>query len=146
MFRFIGLPQSWVELIKANNIAITCVEHANIIREIIEEDVAKQFHSQSSSTSTSSSSRAMPLPPAHENPATLGELCNRTADPHELYVDQCKVGEGATGIVYRAKMRPDMNEVAIKVMSVNRQNIALIANEISIMKVSGFLLRIAAFS
>lgn len=56
-------------------------------------------------------------------------------EPHEIYVDQVKVGEGATGIVYRARMRPNMNEVALKVMQVNRQNTLLVANEISIMKV-----------
>lgn len=80
----------------------------------------------------------MPLPPAHENPQTLAELCSELSnggDVHETYVELRKIGEGACGIVYRAKMRPTMNDVAIKVMQVNRQNTSLIANEISIMKV-----------
>ena len=78
----------------------------------------------------------MPLPPAEENPATLADLCSAsTSDARAIYVDQTKVGEGACGSVYRARMRPAMNEVAIKVMQINRQNAALVANEISIMKV-----------
>jgi hypothetical protein len=118
-----------------------CVEHANIICEILDGDVMGQQlpspnNASTSSFSTSSSYRAMPLPPAHENPASLAELCSSMAkEPHEIYVDQVKVGEGATGIVYRARMRPNMNEVALKVMQVNRQNTLLVANEISIMKV-----------
>jgi len=74
-----------------------------------------------------------PLP--EERQMTLQDLLNRE-DPNVIFKDQKKVGEGAAGEVFLARDSRSGEEVAIKKMPVNNQNMKLLVTEIGIMKSS----------
>jgi len=74
---------------------------------------------------------AQPLP--EDVQVTISELVSR-GDPQELYTDLKKIGEGAAGEIFLAVCRLDRRKVALKKMTLNQQNMRLMATEITIMK------------
>ena len=73
-----------------------------------------------------------PVLPADIN-YTLKDLVSRD-DPHSMYTDLKKIGEGAAGEVYWAKDKRNGNTLAIKQMSLTAQNMKMLVAEIGIMK------------
>lgn len=72
-----------------------------------------------------------PLPAEHQ--ATIAELVS-SGDPQDLYCDLHKIGEGAAGEIFLATCKLDRRKVALKKMTLNQQNMRLMATEITIMK------------
>jgi len=70
-----------------------------------------------------------------ERPLTLQELVSKE-DPNALLKDQKKIGEGAAGEVFVARDTRSSEQVAIKKMPLNAQNMKLLITEIGIMKTS----------
>lgn len=66
---------------------------------------------------------------------TPDDLVNKE-DPTKLYLKQRKIGEGAAGEVFIATCARTKEDVAIKKMALNAQNIKLLTAEIHIMKES----------
>jgi serine/threonine protein kinase len=57
-------------------------------------------------------------------------------DPNAIYKDARKIGEGAAGEVFLARDSRSGEQVAIKKMPLNNQNIKLLTTEIGIMRTS----------
>merc|ERR1712063_150532 len=70
-----------------------------------------------------------------EKSISLNDLIN-TADPHDIYTDIEKIGEGAAGEVFVAKEIKTGRKIAIKQMLLSAQNIKMLVTEICIMKES----------
>eukprot|EP01089_Gocevia_fonbrunei_P008430 TRINITY_DN2010_c0_g1_i3.p1 TRINITY_DN2010_c0_g1~~TRINITY_DN2010_c0_g1_i3.p1 ORF type:complete len:347 (+),score=48.46 TRINITY_DN2010_c0_g1_i3:198-1238(+) len=74
-----------------------------------------------------------PLPA--EKTITLNDLVSK-ADPTKLFLNLVKVGEGAAGEVFLANRADTKEQLAIKKMPLNPQNVKLLTSEIHIMKES----------
>jgi serine/threonine protein kinase len=61
---------------------------------------------------------------------------NKIDNPHHIYLNVEKCGEGAAGEVFSAYEKDTKRRVAIKKMTVNKENLKLVITEISIMKTS----------
>jgi len=70
-----------------------------------------------------------------EKEASLSELVSKE-DPTAIYPSRRKIGEGAAGEVYIATHSKTQEQVAIKIMPLNNQNLKLLITEIGIMKSS----------
>lgn len=55
-------------------------------------------------------------------------------DPKALYDNLQKIGQGATGSIYKASQKSNSQEVAIKEMKFSRSNLPLLLNEIDILR------------
>jgi len=107
------------------------------VLKILERDAAQNgvWSGQPNSAAAAGGAESVSAMPAQESDVKLKDLCN-PADPMQIYEQMTKIGEGAAGEVFRALMRPNGNEVAIKVMKLGKDTDKLMANEIAIMKSS----------
>jgi len=70
-----------------------------------------------------------------ETPLNLKDLCSDPSSK-DLYTNLEKIGEGAAGEVYIAKSQERNEQVAVKKMTINNENLKLLCTEINIMKSS----------
>jgi len=77
----------------------------------------------------------VPLPKSLEN-LTIQDLVNKDKDPLTEFSNFEKIGEGAAGEVFVATHNETNNDVAIKKITLNNQNIPLLVSELSIMRAS----------
>jgi len=66
----------------------------------------------------------------------LTDLINKVDDPHQLYVNLEKCGEGAAGEVFLAYEKDTNRKVAIKKMDLGKENAKILITEVYIMKTS----------
>jgi len=76
-----------------------------------------------------------PILPKTELQLSLKELCSDSSSK-DLYTDMEKIGEGAAGEVFIANSRSRGEQVAVKKMTINPDNMKLLCTEINIMKSS----------
>ena len=80
-----------------------------------------------------------PYQPAAEAPmpaddtVTIADLVT-PGDPLALFTEMRKIGEGAAGEIFLTTRRGETRKLAVKKMTLNQQNMALMTTEISIMK------------
>eukprot|EP01129_Flabellula_baltica_P004523 TRINITY_DN1579_c0_g1_i2.p1 TRINITY_DN1579_c0_g1~~TRINITY_DN1579_c0_g1_i2.p1 ORF type:complete len:338 (+),score=88.13 TRINITY_DN1579_c0_g1_i2:366-1379(+) len=74
--------------------------------------------------------------PKTDSGVTLHDLVNNSVDPLDAYNNFEKIGEGAAGEVFVATYIETGEDVAIKKIEINPQNIPLLITEIAIMKAS----------
>eukprot|EP01100_Stratorugosa_tubuloviscum_P008656 TRINITY_DN35_c0_g6_i1.p1 TRINITY_DN35_c0_g6~~TRINITY_DN35_c0_g6_i1.p1 ORF type:complete len:449 (-),score=214.56 TRINITY_DN35_c0_g6_i1:272-1618(-) len=76
-----------------------------------------------------------PIPLPEERNVSLQELISKD-NPNNIYSNLRKIGEGAAGEVFLATDNRSNNQVAVKKMVLNPQNLKLLTTEIGIMKES----------
>jgi len=76
-----------------------------------------------------------PVLPKTELQLSLKELCSESSNK-DLYQDMEKIGEGAAGEVFIATSNVRKEQVAVKKMLINPDNLKLLCTEINIMKSS----------
>lgn len=96
-------------------------------------DVLEFTHNQTKRAEEAQRSASEPMPA--EKTITLNDLVSKD-DPTKLYLNPTKIGEGAAGEVFLALDSTTKEQVAIKKMPLNAQNIKLLTSEIHIMKES----------
>eukprot|EP01125_Pyxidicula_operculata_P020160 TRINITY_DN73_c0_g1_i1.p1 TRINITY_DN73_c0_g1~~TRINITY_DN73_c0_g1_i1.p1 ORF type:complete len:1023 (-),score=327.02 TRINITY_DN73_c0_g1_i1:528-3596(-) len=92
---------------------------------------AKEHHHHKDATPAQNAS-----PPVDTQSITLEDLINKKDNPHELFINFSKLGEGAAGEVFLATQVKDNIKVAVKKMELTKENLKLLITEIHIMKTS----------
>jgi len=124
-----GLPKEWEELLKGSNITKEDVlENPDLVLDVLEFT-----HNQIKKAEEDAKSSNEALPP--EKAITLNDLVSKD-DPTKIYLNPTKIGEGAAGEVFLATDTKTNEQIAIKKMPLNAQNIKLLTSEIHIMKES----------
>jgi serine/threonine protein kinase len=124
-----GLPKEWEELLKGSNITKEDVlENPDLVLDVLEFT-----HNQIKKAEEDAKSINEALPP--EKAITLNDLVSKD-DPTKIYLNPTKIGEGAAGEVFLATDTKTNEQIAIKKMPLNAQNIKLLTSEIHIMKES----------
>jgi len=114
-----GLPTQWIDLAKDIGIDLDDLKgNEQVFSDVLE------FNDQGSSR--------LPLPPPKD--VKLSELINNTENPENKYKVKQKIGEGAVGDVYLARIKETKELVAIKEIELSEKIIPAITLEISIMK------------
>mmetsp|Transcript_24858 Transcript_24858/g.31637 ORF Transcript_24858/g.31637 Transcript_24858/m.31637 type:complete len:427 (-) Transcript_24858:87-1367(-) len=125
---FKGLPQEWEALLNSGAISK---------EEVLEkpDEVLSCLEVQSNFISDNPKPIRTQEELPDEKSISLNDLIN-TADPHDIYSDIIKIGEGAAGEVFVAKEKATGKKIAIKQMLLSAQNIKMLVTEICIMKES----------
>jgi hypothetical protein len=132
---FSGLPPAWEEKLRVNQIDKTMVlEDPDAVLRLLQRDDMINGQWAGPGGDQGGGMQAVEMP-SGDSDVQLIDLCNPT-DPHTLYDQMTKIGEGAAGEVFRAVDRATGAEVAVKVMKHTKDTDKLMANEIAIMKSS----------
>jgi hypothetical protein len=132
---FSGLPPAWEEKLRVNQIDKTMVlEDPDAVLRLLQRDDMINGQWAGPGGDQGGGMQAVEMP-SGDSDVQLVDLCNPT-DPHTLYDQMTKIGEGAAGEVFRAVDRATGAEVAVKVMKHTKDTDKLMANEIAIMKSS----------
>jgi len=123
-----GLPKEWEALLKGNISKDEVLENPDLVLDVLEFT-----HNQTKRAEEAQRSASEPMPA--EKTITLNDLVSKD-DPTKLYLNPTKIGEGAAGEVFLALDSSTKEQVAIKKMPLNAQNIKLLTSEIHIMKES----------
>jgi len=127
---FRGLPREWEVMLEGTISRNEVVENPQAVLDILETNFQQQERKRDKEKQA-----AAPEPLPAEKTITLNDLVNKE-DPSKLYMDAKLVGEGAAGQVFVATDVASKEQVAIKKMELNAQNINLLTSEIHIMKES----------
>jgi len=127
---FRGLPSEWQKMVAQ---AMTKEE----VRANPEgaEAAVKFYDKYLTKQNESSKKEALKSLPKEVKEETLETLVNKD-NPHDVFVDVIKIGEGAAGEVFVAMNAKTRQKVAIKKMALNDESVELLVTEISIMKSS----------
>jgi len=126
---FVGLPAEWHNWLLNSGIGKTEVlDNPDAVLEVLQRygDIKSGLKPSPEET---------PLMPRTESQLSFKELCNDSSQK-DRYTDLEKIGEGAAGEVYIAKSQDRNEQVAVKKMTINNENIKLLCTEINIMKSS----------
>jgi len=124
-----GLPPEMEALLKTGNITKKDVlAHPDLVLDVLEFT-----HNQNKKAEEEAKCSNEALPP--EQTITLNDLVSKD-DPTKVYLNPTKIGEGAAGEVFLATDTNTNEQIAIKKMPLNAQNIKLLTSEIHIMKES----------
>jgi hypothetical protein len=146
---FEGLPPEWEVLLKTSGISkADVISNSDAVLEVLsfndqyqkqaEKGITKPGTQPSKSKPSPSQSETSAYTPGElpeERNVTLNDLISKE-DPNLIYRDPKKVGEGAAGEVFLAYDKRINEQVAIKKMPLNNQNLKLLVTEIGIMKTS----------
>eukprot|EP01088_Endostelium_zonatum_P009787 TRINITY_DN230_c1_g1_i1.p1 TRINITY_DN230_c1_g1~~TRINITY_DN230_c1_g1_i1.p1 ORF type:complete len:409 (-),score=93.73 TRINITY_DN230_c1_g1_i1:80-1306(-) len=121
---FTGLPKAWESLLKSN--AIT--------KDDVLENPDEVLGALQTLAAVEEKPSAEAELPAEKN-INLNELVSK-GDPTKLFINMVKVGEGAAGEVFLCTYTSTGEQVAVKKMPLNAQNVKLLTSEIHIMKES----------
>jgi len=125
---FVGLPTEWhTWLVNSGIDKKDVVDNPDAVLEVL-----SQYGNIKDGKATSVDTHSMPKT---ESQYTLKDLCGDPATK-ELYSNLEKIGEGAAGEVFIATSKERNEQVAIKKMAINHDNVKLLCTEISIMKSS----------
>lgn len=139
---FSGLPKEWEAMLKGGAISkAEVLENPDAVIDVLE------FQSKAITSKADAAARAAkkgieddrlmdgdnPLPA--DKVVTLNDLVSKE-DPTTLYLKPKKIGEGAAGEVFLATDAKTGEQLAIKKMPLNAQNMKLLTSEIHIMKES----------
>jgi len=127
------LPSSWESLLLNSDITKEEVAQ-NDAAVVAVLKIQDNFNKRKSGFDVDSFA-SVPMPKTDQG-LTLNDLVNSNVDPNEAYTNFEKIGEGAAGQVFVATYVETGEDVAIKKIEINPQNIPLLVTEIAIMKVS----------
>jgi len=132
---FKGLPSEWEVLLKTNGISKQeVIENSAQVLEVLEfNDKYEKQKAANVAKPTGNSTQDEDLPEEREH--SLTDLVSKD-DPLSIYPNKKKIGEGAAGEVFLATNNRTQEQVAIKIMPLNNQNLKLLITEIGIMKTS----------
>lgn len=135
---FSGLPPEWAAIVKGSGLTkeqiLANPDDAVKVLEFVAKDVVNV-------DKPNNSNQVKPTAPTNQQPfpedkaQTLMELVSKK-DPHSLYKDMEKIGEGAAGEVFSAISIATGKQCAVKKMEINGENMKLLITEIGIMKTS----------
>jgi len=130
---FKGLPKEWEVMLRGNISKDEVLENPDAVIDVLEfqSNIIKQEAQKKQDQEAAGDASTLPA----ERAITLNELVSKE-DPTKLYLKPKKIGEGAAGEVFLATSVGTKEEVAIKKMTLNAQNIKLLTAEIHIMKES----------
>jgi len=123
-----GLPKEWEALLKGIISKDEVLENPDLVLDVLEFT-----HNQNKKAEEAAKASEEALPA--EKTITLNDLVNKE-DPTKIYLNSTKIGEGAAGEVFLATDCKTNEQIAIKKMPLNAQNIKLLTSEIHIMKES----------
>ncbi|KAL6040234.1 Serine/threonine-protein kinase pakA [Balamuthia mandrillaris] len=133
---FRGLPEEWEAMLQGNISKEEALSNPDAVLDVLEftqKKVINEARSVPPSDELAEELKNLPLPA--EKTITLNDLVNKE-DPTKIYLNLTKIGEGAAGKVYLGTHVETGEQVAIKQMELNAQNIKLLTSEIHIMKES----------
>ncbi|KAJ3449936.1 p21-activated protein kinase [Anaeramoeba flamelloides] len=126
---FTGLPEEWEQRIKQSGITKEEVlENSETVLEVLKFQDQSTIKGQQLTEEEKNQSQTTNVK------RTLNDLISHE-DPNKIFNNLQKIGEGSTGLVYKATHIRTNKVVAVKVMSnIGEQNMKMIQNEIAMMR------------
>jgi len=126
---FSGLPSEWEALLASSGINKDDVmNNSQAVLDILDFVKSNELADEKQLTEVK--------PVVEYKEYELSDLVNKVDDPHKLYINLEKCGEGAAGEVFVALEKNTNKRVAIKKMDLGKENAKLLITEVYIMKSS----------
>jgi serine/threonine protein kinase len=130
---FSGLPPDWESILKMSGIQKEdVVGNSQAVLDVLSFN-DKAIKDKEKSKETTTERLSMNIKVEYND---INELVNKVDNPLKLYVNLEKCGEGAAGEVFLATEVATERSVAIKKMTLGKDNVKLMITEIAIMKTS----------
>jgi len=119
-----GLPEEWEQMLIDAGITKDEFEDNDVVVKVLKTQ-----------EKIKNKEDIVPMPEKNEN-LTIRDVVNMDGNPNDLYTNFEKIGEGAAGEVFVATDMTTNEDIAIKKIIINEQNLQQIIFEINIMKLS----------